>query len=220
LSGCLGGVAPQRILELGEAQAPLVLSELRDTFEPGSFFVELQDHGFPEQAVLNGILTRSAKDLGLPLVASNDVHFMRRDDAQAQVYLECVRQGRTYEEAKPLSHGSSEMFLKTPLEMAEAFRGQPEALANTLLVAEMCSGLELKLGQPMLPTFPVPEGYDEEAYFRHVSRAGLESRLAEFRNTGKQVDTAVYQARLERELDVIAGMKYPGYFLIVWDFIR
>ncbi len=220
LSGCLGGVVPQRILEQGEAQAPLVLSELRDSFEPGSFFVELQDHGFPEQAVLNGILSRSAKDLGLPVVASNDVHFMRRDDAEAQVYLECVRQGRTFEEAKPLSHGSSEMFLKSPLEMAEAFRGQPEALANTLLVAEMCSGLELKLGQPMLPTFPVPEGYDTDAYFRHVSRAGLESRFAEFRAAGKEVDTAAYAARLERELDVISGMKYPGYFLIVWDFIR
>jgi DNA polymerase-3 subunit alpha len=220
LSGCLGGVAPQRILESGEAQGPLVLSELRDTFEPGALFVELQDHGFPEQAVLNGILARSAKDLGLPLVASNDVHFMRRDDAQAQVYLECVRQGRTYEEAKPLSHGSSEMFLKSPAEMAEAFRGQPEALSNTLLVAEMCSGLELVLGQPMLPTFPVPEGYDADGYFRHVSRAGLDSRFEEFRALGKNINVEEYKQRLERELDVISGMRYPGYFLIVWDFIR
>ncbi len=220
LSGCLGGHVPQSVLELGPERAPAALAELRDAFEPGHVFVELQDHGFPEQAVLNDLLVTAARKLDLPLVASNDVHFMNRDDAVAQVYLECIRLGRTYRDAEPLHHGSPEMYLKSPEAMAETFRALPEALANTMRVAEMCSGLKLELGEAVLPEFPVPEGYDTDAYFRHVSREGLVSRLEDHRRRGEAVDEAAYRARLEIELDVISGMNYPGYFLIVWDFIR
>jgi DNA polymerase-3 subunit alpha len=188
LSGCLGGLVPQRVLELGPPHASEALAELRDAFEPGHVFVELQDHGFPEQSVVNEVLVKAAKDLGLPLCATNDVHFAEKDDGIAQVYLECVRLGRTYTEAAPLHHGSSEMYLKSPEEMEQAFRSVPEALANTLRVAEMCSGFRLDLGQVVLPQFPVPEGYDTEGYFRHVSRAGLERRFAAFRRVAKPVD--------------------------------
>ncbi len=220
LTGCLGGVAAQRILEYGPDSGETVLGELRDMFEPGHVFVELQDHGFPEQSVVNETLLKAAKHLNLPIVATNDVHFMSKDDGQAHIYLECVRQGRTFAEAEPLHHGSFEMYLKSQEEMGQTFAALPQAIDNTLLVTEMCSGLRLELGTPMLPRFAVPEGYDTDGYFRHVSLLGLEERLAEFRRLGKLVDEPVYHQRLQRELDVIVGMKYPGYFLIVWDFIR
>jgi DNA polymerase-3 subunit alpha len=220
LTGCLGGHVPQSVLELGPDRTRPALAELRDAFEPGHVFVELQEHGFPEQAVLNGLLAEAARDLELPLVATNDVHFMNKDDGLAQVYLECVRLGRTYRDEEPLHHGSVEMYLKSPEAMAEAFRSHPEAIANTLRVAEMCSGLKLELGEAVLPEFKVPAGYDTESYFRHVSKEGLAARVADFRRRGTPVDEAVYQKRLEVELDVIAAMNYPGYFLIVWDFIR
>jgi DNA polymerase-3 subunit alpha len=220
LTGCLGGVLAQRVLELGPEQGLSSLSELRDVFEKGRLFVELQDHGFPEQGVVNDILVKAARDLELPVVATNDVHFMGRDDGVAQVYLECVRLGRTYAEAEPLHHGSFEMYLKSPEEMAATWSALPSALKNTLAVSEMCSELKLTLGQPMLPHFKVPDGYDTDGYFRHVSREGLEKRFAEFKKLGKSIDEEAYVKRLNRELDVIVGMKYPGYFLIVWDFIR
>jgi DNA polymerase-3 subunit alpha len=220
LSGCMAGVAAQRILEQGAEQAEPVLAELRDRFEPGHFFVELQDHGFPEQPVLSEILLKAARNLELPIVASNDVHFMSKDDGPSQLYLECVGQGRTYAEAEPLHHGSFEMYLKTPDEMAALFGGIPGALENSLRVNEMCSSLKLDLGRPMLPQFPVPDGYDVDGYFRHLSREGLEKRLAHFRALGRTVEESAYRERLEIELNVIIGMKYPGYFLIVWDFIR
>ncbi len=220
LTGCLGGVAAQRILEHGEPQGQAVLAELRDRFEPGHVFVELQNHGFAEQPVLNGILNDAAKKLGLPVVATNDVHFMAKEDSAAQLYLNCVRMGRTYEETLPTHHGSAEMYLKSAAEMAAAFSGHPDALENTLRVAEMCSGLKLKLGTPMLPNFPVPEGHSSESYFRQVAQEGLEKRLGEIRAAGRSFDEHEYRARLERELGVICAMQYQGYFLIVWDFIR
>ncbi|MEO8900631.1 MAG: DNA polymerase III subunit alpha, partial [Polyangiaceae bacterium] len=220
LTGCLGGVAAQRILEYGPASGEGVLGELKDLFDPGHVFVELQDHGFPEQTVVNDTLLKAADRLGLPTVATNDVHFMNKEDGQAHIYLECVRQGRTFAEAEPLHHGSFEMYLKSQEEMVQTFSALPKAIDNTLLITEMCSGLKLNLGQPMLPRFTVPEGYDTDGYFRHVSLLGLQDRLSEFRGIGKVVDEAAYHQRLVRELDVIVGMKYPGYFLIVWDFIR
>lgn len=220
LTGCMGGVLPQAVLEQGPARATEVLGDLRDAFEPGHLFVELQDHGFPEQRVLNEILVGAARDLDLPLVATNDVHFMARDDGEAQLYLECVRQGRQVADERAHHHGSFEMYLKSPDEMAQVFRDIPQALSNTLRVAEMCSSLELKLGEPMLPDFPVPEGYDVNTFFRHVAVEGLTRRMADLRALGKTLDEVTYRERLERELSVIIGMKYPGYFLIVWDFIR
>ena len=220
LSGCLGGVVPQQILESGLDRGEPMLAKLRDIFEPGQLFVELQDHGFPEQPVVNGALLEAAKKLELPLVATNDVHFLRKEDGQAQLYLECIRKGRTFLEAEPMHHGSFEMYLKTPEEMAQSFGDLPEALKNTLLISEMCSELKLDLNRPMLPTFPVPENYTADSYFAHVAREGLAARFAQFRELGRSVDEEQYRARLELEVKTIVGMEYPGYFLIVWDFIR
>ena len=220
LSACLGGVAAQRVLEHGPEAAEPILGTLRDVFEPGAFYVELQEHGLPENPVLNGILAKAAKHLGLSVVATNDVHFMNQADGEAQLYLDCIRAGKQYAEVEPHHHNSFEMYLKSPSEMAEAFRDYPEALKSTLEIAEKCANLELKLGAPMLPSFPVPSGFDRSSYFRKVAEDGLRVRFAEQRAQGQRFEEATYWKRLEFELDIIQGMDYAGYFLIVWDFIR
>ncbi|WP_394828866.1 DNA polymerase III subunit alpha [Pendulispora albinea] len=219
LTGCMGGLVPQRVLEEGPAAGLESLAKLRDIFEPGSLFVELQDHGLIEQPVLNEIMIENARKLDLPLVATNDVHYASRDDAEAHLYLSCIKSGRSYAEAKERHHGSSEMYLKSPAEMAAQFSAWPEAIRNTLQIAERAA-IKLKLGEPMLPSFQVPEGFDTEGYFRHVAREGLGTRFRELEALGKTPDREAYRARLELELDVISKMKFPGYFLIVWDFIR
>ncbi|MCB9590482.1 MAG: DNA polymerase III subunit alpha [Polyangiaceae bacterium] len=220
LSACLGGVAAQRVMESGPEAAEPVLGTLRDIFDPGAFYVELQNHGLPENPVVNDILSSAAKRMGLSVVASNDVHFLDESDGEAHLYLDCIRQGKQYAEVAPHHHNSFEMYLKTPEQMAEAFRGHPEALRNTLEVAEKCAGLELQLGKPMLPNFPLPEGFDTASYFRKVAEDGLRVRFEELCALGVKFDEAEYWKRLEFELNIILKMDYPGYFLIVWDFIR
>jgi DNA polymerase-3 subunit alpha len=220
LTGCMGGVVPQQILEQGPDHAESALGRLTDLFEPGRLFVELQDHGLPEQPVINEALIRASRKLSLPIVATNDVHFVNRDDGEAQIYLECIRQGKTHAEVKPHHHGSFEMYLKSPEQMAQTFRDLPEALSNTLRVAEMCSGVKLDLGHPVLPTFPIPGGLDTETYFKQEVEKGLERRFSEMRALKISFNEDQYRQRLALELDVIIKMKFPGYFLIVWDFIR
>ncbi len=219
MTGCMGGLVPQSILEEGETKGQATLARLKDVFEPGALYVELQDHGLPEQAILNRILVDLSKRLDLPTVATNDVHYAAREDADAHLYLSCIKTGRTYDEAKSHHHNSAEMFLKSPDEMAHLWRAHPEAIKATLDIAARCK-FKPKLGEPMLPSFVVPDGYDTDGYFRHVAREGLHRRFAEFDAIGKSVDKDGYARRLETELDVICGMKFPGYFLIVWDFIR
>jgi len=220
LTGCMGGLVAQSVLEMGEQAGAQMLTRLQEAFEPGSLYVEIQDHGLPEQPVLNGILADLAKRAGLPLVATNDVHYGQKEDAEAHLYLSCIKSGRSAAEAKERHHGSSEMYLKSPDEMIARFKDFPGAIEATLSIAEKCSALKLKLGEPMLPSFKVPEGFDTESYFRHVAREGLQRRFVELEAAGKKIDREAYEKRLGMELDVIAKMKFPGYFLIVWDFIR
>ncbi len=220
LTGCLGGVIPQGILNNGIGGSDSLLERLRELFGTERLFVELQDHGLPEQAVVNAELERVAQRLSLSLVATNDVHFASLEDGDAQVYLDCVRQNRTYAEIKPHHHGSFEMYLKSPEQMHHLFRHCPEAPKATCRISEMCSGLALVLDSPLLPEFPVPEPFDVRTYFRHVAETGLAERFEEFRASGKSIDEAAYERRLAAELDVIEKMQFAGYFLIVWDFMR
>jgi DNA polymerase-3 subunit alpha len=219
LTGCMGGPVAQAILEEGEGRGRETLAALRDALEPGNLYVELQDHGLPEQPVLSGILVKLARELDVPLVATNDVHYAERSDAEAHLYLSCIKTGRSLEEAKERHHGSSEMYLKSPGEMAQLFASHPEAVRATLEIAEKCR-LSLRLGKPMLPSFSVPPGYDTDSYFRHVAREGLSRRVDELTAQKKRVDRTAYFERLETEIEVIAKMNFAGYFLIVWDFIR
>jgi DNA polymerase III subunit alpha len=219
LTGCMGGVLAQSILEQGPEAGKKTLGHLKELFEPGALYVELQDHGLPEQPILKKILVELARAHDLPLVATNDVHYGTREDAEAHLYLSCIKNGRSYEEAQSRHHGSHEMYLKTAEEMAATFSELPGAVRATLEIAERCQ-LKLKLGNPMLPSFGVPEGMDEPTYFRKVAEEGLEARFIELEALGKTIDREAYRKRLRWEMDVICSMKFPGYFLIVWDFIR
>ena len=220
MTACMGGVLAQQVLEYGDGAGRDVLDRLRGVFQPGSLYVELQDHGLPEQPVLNGLLAGMARDVGVPVLGSNDCHFGERSDGEAQLYLSCIAGGRSFADALATHHGSHEMFMKGPEQMVHLFRDMPDAINNTLVVAERVSGLKLKLGKPMLPNFEVPDGHDTVSYLRHVGAEGLTERLTELRAKGWHPDEAVYRQRLETELDIIIRMDFPGYFLIVWDFIR
>ena len=222
LTGCLGGLVPQALLQHGPEMARAILGQLKEIVEPGNLFVELQDHGLVEQPIVNRLLAELAREMGLPLVATNDAHYLRRDDATAQRALTCIAAGATLDEAEATSHGADEMFLKSPDEMAEAFADYPEALANTLRIAEMCQ-VKLKLGEPSLPKFRDEGGAivdNVDDFFAELSRKGLERRFETFRRQNKRVDEAKYRERLETEVSVIQKMKFPGYFLIVQDFIN
>lgn len=220
LTACMGGMLAQRVLDQGPASAKPFLAQLKDVFEPGKLFVELNDHGFAEQPILNNIFLEAARSLELPVVATNVVHFKNKADVDAQIFLQCIQTGKSFAEAKSMHHGSAEMYLKSGEEMAQTFRHLPEAISNTLVVSEMCTGWKLKLGTPMLPKFPTPGGIPAAEYFRQVAREGLQKRFEEFALVGKKVDEEAYKKRLEMELDIICKMDFPGYFLIVWDFIR
>ena len=220
LSGCMGGHLAQKILLLGPEAGEQALATLRDTFAPGHFFVELQDHGFPEQKALNGILVELADRLGVRYVATNDCHYTTQEDARAQLVLQCIAAGRTFEEMERTHHASDQIYLKSAAEMAARFRDFPKAITTTLEVAEMCAGTVNPLSEPKLPRFAVPEGDSEESHLRRLSAQGLGDRLQELTETQQKFDRATYEARLALELDVIVSMGFAGYFLIVQDFIN
>ncbi len=226
LTGCMGGYLAQEVLIRGPRAGRDALARLRDTFEPGSVFVELQDHGLHEQKPLNSVLVGLARDLDVPVVASNDCHYLEQKDARAQMILSCIAAGRTVEEVERAHHGSDQIHVRSPGEMEAIFGHVDGALANTLRIAEMCAGQATPNRKPTLPRFPMPEAtadtpaVTEEALFRSLAKAGLERRFDEFAAVGKRVDEEAYRARLAWETDVVVQMGFPGYFLIVQDFIN
>ena len=220
LSGCLAGWLPQRVLMQGPDAGRQGMARLRDVFAPGHFFVELEDHGFPENGPLNGVLAELARDLEVPLVGTNCCHFIERAQARAQLALQCIGASRTLREMEAMHHNSSEMYLKAPEQMIELFADFPAAVSNTLRIAEMTAGRCNPLSAPKLPRFPVPEGKTEEEHLRELSEKGLRDRIGEMRRLGREPNVAEYEERLKIELDVIASMGFPGYFLIVADFIN
>jgi DNA polymerase-3 subunit alpha len=220
LSACMGGHVAQEILNKGPDVGRDALANLRDCFEPGHFFVELQDHGFPENRPLNQVLGRLASELELPLVATNDCHYLERQAAHAQLVLQCIGAGRSVREMEAVHHHSSELYLKTPEQMVSLFAHAPEAVKSTLLISEMCAGQATPLAAPKLPRFSVPGDATEEDYLRALSVAGLGRRLQEMRERGEIFEEHVYHSRLELELEVILKMGFAGYFLIVQDFIN
>ncbi|MEM7435661.1 MAG: DNA polymerase III subunit alpha [Myxococcota bacterium] len=220
LSACMGGFLAQEILNKGPEVGRDAMAALRDSFDPGYFFVELQDHGFPENRPLNQVLTSLADDLALPTVATNDCHYLERQGAHAQLVLQCIGAGRSVREMEAVHHHSSELYLKTPEQMRNLFRHMPDAVKNTLRVAEMCAGNATPLADPRLPRFEVPGDGTEEDYLRALSVAGLGRRMQEMRRRHESFDDHAYHSRLELELDVILKMGFAGYFLIVQDFIN
>jgi DNA polymerase-3 subunit alpha len=211
LSGCMGGEIPALILrgELGEARRKAEV--YRELFGPGGFYLEVQNHGIPEQVRLVRELSEIARATGIPLVATNDIHYVSREDAEAQDILLCIGMNKKLSEGKRLKFEYPEFYFKSREEMERSLAELPEALDSTLTIAEDCA-LEIPLPGPQLPHYQVPEGCTLESYLGEIARRGLEER---YPNPAPEA-----RERLEYELGVINSMGYTGYFLIVWDFIR
>jgi DNA polymerase III subunit alpha len=223
LSSCLKGEIASA-LKIEQARAALdAAGRLRDILGPKNFFLEMQYQGIEEQKVVNEGLLPLARDLNLPLVCTNDVHYLRQADHQPHDILLCIGTGKTVNDAQRLRYHGDQFFLKTAEQMASVFSGDPDALRNTLLVAERCN-VTIPTGQNHLPTFGVPDGFTIDSYFDHVAREGFAQRLPRLRQLAQEgrlrhtIDE--YTRRLEYEIEMIKKMGFPGYLLIVWDFIR
>jgi DNA polymerase-3 subunit alpha len=221
-STCLGGEIPQAVLAGNLKRAETIAGEYRDLFGAENFYFEIQDQGLPEEKTLNPVLVDMGKRLGIPLLATNDCHFLHKDDHFAHDILICIQTGKTVKDADRMRF-TGEHYLKSGAEMRELFRDLPEAVENTLRVAERCNVAIDKPGN-LLPHFQVPPGTTLEEYFRQVTRQGFEERLegweAKRRASTLKAPLEAYRSRLESELDMIVQMGFPGYFLIVWDFIK
>ncbi|MCA9648710.1 MAG: DNA polymerase III subunit alpha [Myxococcales bacterium] len=221
LSACLSGHVSRLLLAGRMDEARERVLEYKSIFEPGCYFLELQPNGLESQERINPLLAQLGRDCGVPIVATNDCHYVNRQEAHAHEVLMCMGQGRTLDDPKRMKHDCDEFFIKTPQEMESYFRQYPEALENAARIARMCD-VELDLGHPELPDFQLPPGVEEDlpGYLRNVTEQGLVERLGAMRHAGVAIDEEAYRARLEHELEIIEYMKFPGYFLIVWDFIR
>lgn len=211
LSGCIAGEIPYLLLQGDYEGARRKAARYRDIYGSDNFYLELQSNGIAEQDRANAGLVDLSRDLGIPLVATNDVHYIRREDYRMHDVLLCIQTGKTVDDKDRLRFQTEQFYLKSPEEMQAAFRHLPEAIENALAIAERCS-FKFEFGKSAVPHFEVPEGYTEETYLRHLCVQGLKKRYGEV--------TDALTGRLRYELDVIVNMGYAGYFLIVWDFIR
>ncbi|HVT19221.1 MAG TPA: DNA polymerase III subunit alpha [Thermoanaerobaculia bacterium] len=223
LSACLKGEINERIAARQEREAEAVARDFSEIFGAGNFFLEMQDHGMAEQRAANEALRRIAGRTGLPMVVTNDCHYLRRDDAFAHDVLLCIGTQRTLADTDRLRYASENFYLKSAEEMHRLFPDDHAALDNTLAIAERCN-LVIPTGTFHLPEFPVPAGATVQSYFAEVARAGLDERLAELRKRRAQglvkSPEERYRERLDFEIQVIERMGFQGYFLVVWDFIR
>lgn len=214
LSGCLRGEVNDALLEDNYELASRRLAFMKECFGPDDLFVELMNHGLPEQEKTNPLLIKLASEYGLRTVATNDVHYLKREDSYVQDILLCVGTRKLLEDKDRMHMERDEFYLKSREEMLEAFEFCPEAVDNTLLVAERCN-FEMDFKTVYLPKFPgVPEGMTSADYLKQLVEEGKVKRF------GKKVLDKVYEDRLVTELDVIIGKGFPDYFLLVWDFIN
>ena len=211
LSGCLASEVARLLVGGQDAKAAGVAASYRDLFGEGNFFLEVQDHGLAEQRTVLTKLVELSRTTGIPLVATNDLHYTVREDAKPHDVLLCIQQQKVQTDTNRLRFDSDQFYMKSAEEMREVFRDLPEACDNTLRIAEMCD-LELSYGDLHLPRFELPAGMDHDAYLRRLVDEGAGQRYGDL---GPDV-----RARIDHELDVIGRMGFAGYFLIVWDLIR
>lgn len=209
-SACLGGEVQSYILNGNIKKAKETALLYKDIFKDG-FYLELQYHYLDEQLKVNEELQKLSKELDIPLICTNDVHYINKEDAKAHDILLCVQTGKTVEDEDRMRYPSTEFYLKSPEEMYKNFSYVPEAIENTVKIAEMCN-FDYEFHVSKLPKFPLPEEVDPYIYLRDTCYKGLEERYEEI--------TSELKDRLEYELGVIKNMGYVDYFLIVWDFIR
>lgn len=222
LSACLKGEVATHILRRQEEAARKAALEYAEIFGPDNFYLELQANGIPEQAIVNEGLIRLGRELGLPLVATNDCHYLRRSDARAHEILLGIQTGKTILDEKRMKFHTDQLYFKSPEEMVQEFAHVPDAIENTVAIAERCN-LKIDLGSYHFPVFPLDEGESIEDRFEKTVWEGFEKRLRLIRK--KRPDFGAeeekeYQERLRYELDVIRQMGFPAYFLIVADFIN
>ena len=211
LSACLAGAVPQYLMREDYEGAKAYALKLAEILGPEHFYLELQDHGIEEQIPVNQGVLRLARETGLPLVVTNDAHYLRKEDARMQDVLMCIQMGKTVDDENRMKFQTEEFYLKSEEELRQLFPNAEEAFENTQKIADRCN-LEFEFNNYHLPSFPVPEGYTNEKYFRKLCYEGFEERY--------QDPPAEYLERLEYEIGVISRMGYVNYYLIVWDFIR
>jgi len=223
LSGCLKGEVAERLTEGNYEAARAAAGTYRDIFGKNNFYLEIQDQGLALEHRIHPGLFQLEKDLGLPLVATNDSHYLCEDDAHAQDVMLCIQMGKSIHDTGRMKFEGNQFFVKNYDEMQRVFKDSPDVLSRTLDIAERCS-LKLEKVATPFPQFDVPPGFTIDSYFVHVTREGFARRLEALRPLHEQSklkhSITDYEQRLERELSIIQQMKFPGYFLIVWDFIR
>ncbi len=221
LSGCLKGEVAGALSRGNFAAAKAAFLEYEEIFGKGNFYVEIMDHGLPQQTAIVPDLLRLSKETGAPVVATNDSHYLRRDDAFPHEVLLCIGMGKTLEDERRMRFYNDEFYVKDSEEMKARFRSwSAEAVSNTVAVAERCA-VSFETGALHLPTFSAPEGRPPAEHFRDLAAEGLERRLAELPSAdAAAIPAEKYRERLAYELGVIERMGFPSYFLIVSDFIR
>jgi DNA polymerase-3 subunit alpha len=223
LSGCLKGEVAEFLSEDKYEQARTTAATYADIFGKENFFLEIQDQGLEMERRIHPALFKLERDLGLPLVATNDSHYLCEDDAHAQDVMVCIQTGKSIQDPNRMKFQGSGFYVKSHDEMLQVFKHSPDVLKRTLAIAERCHVQLAKVSNPF-PRFEVPDGYTLDSYFEHVTREGFARRLASIRAqlaAGKlKHGIAEYEQRLAREITIIQQMKFSGYFLIVWDFVR
>ena len=209
LSGCLAGEVASRVTGSDPQGARETVAAYRDIFGADNYFLEVQRHGIEEQEPVNQALIGFAKEFGLRLAATNDLHYVERGDAEAHDVLLCLQTGALYDDPKRWRFGSQDFYVKTAEEMQGLFGELPDALASTLDIADSCN-VKISLGETLLPPFDVPGGMTPDSYLRQRVEEGLRWRFGE--------PSAIQRERADAELAVISQTGYASYFLIVWDF--
>ena len=211
LSACLAGQIPQLLINKDYDGAKNKAMELSDLFGEGNFYLELQDHGLREQQEVNQGILRLSRETGLPLVVTNDAHYLRREDSRMQDVLMCVQMGKTVDDPNRMKFETDEFYLKSEEELRELFPQQAEAFENTVKIADRCN-VEFTFGKYHLPEFQLPEGYDSLSYLKELCGKGFEERYGDRHPE--------YRKQLDYEIDMIEKMGFTDYFLIVSDFVR
>jgi DNA polymerase-3 subunit alpha len=223
LSACLRGEVADALLSEKYDQARTNAYRLRDIFGKGNFFLEVQDQGLEVETRINRDLVQLSKETGIPLVATNDTHYLTQSDAHAQEVLMCIQTGKTMSDAQRMKFATDQFYFKTAEEMAHVFRELPDAVSRTVAIADRCNVKIQRVSNPF-PEFKVPEGYTTDSYFEKVVREGFASRAIQLERLAKEnyLRHAIpeYESRLTAEIEMIKKMRFAGYFLIVWDFIH
>ncbi|HVM91940.1 MAG TPA: DNA polymerase III subunit alpha [Terriglobales bacterium] len=223
LSGCLKGEVAERLTEGKYEAARAAAGFFSEIFGKENFFLEIQDQGLESEHRIHSGLFQLEKELGLPLVATNDSHYLCEDDAHAQDVMLCIQMGKSIQDTNRLKFEGNQFFVKSGDEMLRVFKDAPDVLSRTMGIAERCNVKLEKVPSPF-PRFEVPDGFTTDSYFEHVTRQGFARRMEALRRLSEQGrlkhSLADYEQRLSREIAIIQQMKFAGYFLIVWDFIR